>query len=507
MNIFISYPHSDATLAENLATRLKAEGHDVFWDRTSLPTGESFDDRIRDGIEQSDLFICLVSKDSLNEGKYARTELKFAQHKWPNPSGVVLPVVLDDQAIESIPAYLKAITIKRPEGDPVAEILDDVRRIARRPIRRFWQITRVLGIMLVAAVAGWFIYKGLPDDPIHLTVGMSGEFYQESSHGDVQKLSPSTAYIKLLNKAEQGREFADGESLKNLLHEDEAAPIDDKASPLPLISFRINNNSEKTIVVDRLRLDVAESRINLGPLFWSSSTARHTTQVLNAAIELGNDGWGSATNVQYNFDIVAESALAAAGNNGQRQFSKTIVDIPEGKIARVLFWNELAEFGEDIVYLRDGRHQWDDDAARDRFNRDVAALKTKIGAQTQERIFTIGELSYNLNTGERKRLLLRQQLQIEYPGPVVAPAMYAAANYEIELKNEGNNYSVERSIAHSVPPGEPEAINLRVWVEKSSFHDMTAFIKVGEEWIQASDALKLEYYRPFYSQWGKGDQE
>src|SRR3982751_3259303 len=106
MRVFISYSRTSAATAEALAVRLQAEGHEAFLDRTSLPSGESFDDRIRDAIDHSDLFICMLAQTSLDQGKYVRTELKFAQEKWPNPSGHVLPVALDDEVIKTLPAYL-----------------------------------------------------------------------------------------------------------------------------------------------------------------------------------------------------------------------------------------------------------------------------------------------------------------------------------------------------------------------------------------------------------------
>ena len=50
MRIFLSYSSVDRALAESLAATLANEGHDVFWDRSDLPGGESFDERIRESI-------------------------------------------------------------------------------------------------------------------------------------------------------------------------------------------------------------------------------------------------------------------------------------------------------------------------------------------------------------------------------------------------------------------------------------------------------------------------
>ena len=72
---------------------LRGDGYRVFRDRTSLPPGETFDARILRAIEESDLFIFLISRASISEGRYTLTELKFAEQKWEHPAGHVLPVL------------------------------------------------------------------------------------------------------------------------------------------------------------------------------------------------------------------------------------------------------------------------------------------------------------------------------------------------------------------------------------------------------------------------------
>ena len=506
MKVFISYPHTNAEMAESLATRLKAEGHEVFWDRTSLPSGESFDDRIRDGIDASDLFICLLTKASLSEGKYARTELKFAQEKWPNPSGRVLPVTLDDAAMASIPAYLKSVTIEQPEGDAVAEVAAEVRRIARRPMRRFMIATRLVIILAVITVVGWLAFRGLPGNPIRLTMGMKGAFYKESIESGTQALNAATDYTRLFERGLRGSEHVDGEKLLAALDQDETGPGDANTSPLPVLSFRIANNSGETIIVDRLRLSVRKSRIDERPLLWSSSTMRHTNSVINASFALGNDGWGPAENIRFAFDIVSESDLPGARNASARRFDQGIESVAQGRSVVAAFWDMLAAFGTEVSFLRDGPHPMENQQAMRRFDRDVAALRKAIGATGDEPIFAVGELSYTWGDGRSERLSLRQRLQIVYPGPILAPAMMATAEYEIALLPEGADYVRDRVIAHSIAPGGVEAINLRVWVEKSSFHEMTAAIRVGEKWIAAGDKLRLEHYRPIHSAWVEGEK-
>ena len=67
-SIFLSYASEQSEAATHIELSLKGDGYSVFRDRTSLPPGESFDARIRTAIEESDLFIFLISRQSVSPG-------------------------------------------------------------------------------------------------------------------------------------------------------------------------------------------------------------------------------------------------------------------------------------------------------------------------------------------------------------------------------------------------------------------------------------------------------
>jgi hypothetical protein len=131
----------------------------VFRDRTSLPPGESFDARILAAIEESDLFIFLISSESVSQGRYTLTELKFAEQKWRHPAGHVLPVLVEPVSKEAIPAFLRAVTILHPRGNVTAEVAAEVARMTAPWWRRMLQPRRlvptaafVLIILVVASM-------------------------------------------------------------------------------------------------------------------------------------------------------------------------------------------------------------------------------------------------------------------------------------------------------------------------------------------------------------------
>lgn len=136
MNIFLSYASEQAAIAESIEVALSGEGHDVFRDRSDLPSGEAYHTRIREAIAAADLFIFLVSPEAVSAGRYTLTELELARDKWPNPSGRVLPVVVVPTPRGSIPGYLNGVTSLSPVGNVPASVAAAVARLGRPAWRR-----------------------------------------------------------------------------------------------------------------------------------------------------------------------------------------------------------------------------------------------------------------------------------------------------------------------------------------------------------------------------------
>jgi len=132
VNIFLSYASPYREQADDLCCRLQAVGHEVFFDREDLPAGTSFDDRIRQAIDDAELFIFLVAPESVAQGHYTRTELKLAARKWPTPGWHVLPVMVAETPLAEVPAYLRALTLMQAEGNLTAEVVMEVQDRVRQ---------------------------------------------------------------------------------------------------------------------------------------------------------------------------------------------------------------------------------------------------------------------------------------------------------------------------------------------------------------------------------------
>ena len=71
MKVFISHAKEQADLAEKITVKLRARGHKVFFDEHTLAAGAEYDNRIRKAILGCDLFIFMISPESVRHGSYA----------------------------------------------------------------------------------------------------------------------------------------------------------------------------------------------------------------------------------------------------------------------------------------------------------------------------------------------------------------------------------------------------------------------------------------------------
>lgn len=117
MRIFLSYPSEARETVSRVNYALLAQGHDVFFDRDDLPPGHEYDAAIAGAVEESDVFVVFLTQEGAAQGRYAATELRLAEQKWPHPGGRVLPVLLQPVDFDAIPPYLRAVSVLEPRGD------------------------------------------------------------------------------------------------------------------------------------------------------------------------------------------------------------------------------------------------------------------------------------------------------------------------------------------------------------------------------------------------------
>lgn len=153
VNIFVSYPREHREIAESLAVKLRNEGHKVFYD-ADLESGEGFDSRIRREIDKCHVAILLLSPRFFDPNRYTLSELRMLREKWPAPKGRILPISIEPFEMSAVPAYIKAVQIFEPKGNLTAEIIHEVRKLARKRWRPVARMVAAILVVVVVASAG-----------------------------------------------------------------------------------------------------------------------------------------------------------------------------------------------------------------------------------------------------------------------------------------------------------------------------------------------------------------
>jgi len=150
MRIFLSYASPDREQAQSIYLALRDQGHRVFFDRADLPAGDEYHNRIREAIEDCQLFIFLVTPQALDAESYTLSELEIADKSRRK----LFPVALADIDFAKLPPSLKAVTVLRPDGNLAASVAAAVHRIATS-LKRKWlkRAAAVSGLLVLGAAA------------------------------------------------------------------------------------------------------------------------------------------------------------------------------------------------------------------------------------------------------------------------------------------------------------------------------------------------------------------
>jgi hypothetical protein len=137
--IFLSYNHPDKAAVETLKTALESIDKNItcWYDKEDIRTGAGYDKLISDNIQNANLFIPLISANSLahNTG-YVAKEWNWAEQEnmKRQKDSYALPIIIDDTTSINpvIPQWLKNISIgTAPGGKPGDDFLIQVKKMLK----------------------------------------------------------------------------------------------------------------------------------------------------------------------------------------------------------------------------------------------------------------------------------------------------------------------------------------------------------------------------------------
>jgi TIR domain len=146
LRVFISHASSDKPFAERVATALRNNAVNPWFDKEQIRVGDDVLERLGDGLRTMDLLVLIVSKRSLRS-RWVDRELKFAVRREIEERKIlILPFIIDSTQSNELPWYLHHLRAEQVPSDNrgVAAILESViakgsRRIPkteRRPHKR-----------------------------------------------------------------------------------------------------------------------------------------------------------------------------------------------------------------------------------------------------------------------------------------------------------------------------------------------------------------------------------
>jgi hypothetical protein len=299
LGVFISYASEHRPIAERIALSLRGRGYKVFLDKDDLPAGASYDDKIHQAILSSGAFIFLISPESIADGRYTLTELKFARERWPNPSRSVLPVVVAKTDLARVPDYLKAVTILEPHGNVAAEVSAAVAKLTKTINRAVFVGVACVAAIIAAALFIFYQLRGSID--VAMTLAPSSEapgtvpplatgadatlfrvVYQETHENGVAQIGYRLPYVDLVRK---------GGPVKGVRYRD--TPFQ---WSFPELSVKLANNTPKNAVLSSAVLKIASSEIAAEPIIIFED------QSMNV-IQIANEGWADVIDPVLKFSV------------------------------------------------------------------------------------------------------------------------------------------------------------------------------------------------------------
>jgi len=152
MNIFISFAKEQKEIADKLATTLNSQGHKVLYVIKNFPNASSDLDRVRKAIEKAQLFIFLVSPESIKKGSSTLSELSIARHRWRTPKDKVMAIMASSVELSTLPQFLQTLDVIKPAGELVSEVTNTLYFKYKRKKRITIASTIIAGIVLISLI-------------------------------------------------------------------------------------------------------------------------------------------------------------------------------------------------------------------------------------------------------------------------------------------------------------------------------------------------------------------
>jgi hypothetical protein len=159
MRVFLSYANADVSTAETTANVLASDDYSVFFDRQSIRSGDVFSTAIKNALEECDIFVFFVSKNSVMENSFALLELGIALQHSKTRSLRIVPVLLDSLNDVKLPPEIAHLSAVRYGAHPPTALLAYLSTTERRYRHKLYYALTLLVAAIPAAAISAFTHK------------------------------------------------------------------------------------------------------------------------------------------------------------------------------------------------------------------------------------------------------------------------------------------------------------------------------------------------------------
>ena len=272
----------------------------------------------------------------------------------------------------------------------------------------------------------------------------------------------------------------------------------------PVLDVTLVNNSENTILVNELLIDVEESYLDKNPfvIFYESG----------GEIEIEDKGWKPWKNAKFRFSLLPDNQPF----DGKYKFERTLYPSEEGM--RIPMYDYFVQSGIDyskicsssIVHERENGEipEWDSDLDSDSVSIDtlkkllypielnIEKLFDVTGEEVSRRyidpyLVLHGELIFDNNSRFKVGGTVRF-LTSEGWG---APYLECSRLVDVKLRTEGNNYTIKYPVSHYLKKGDVDRIAIQLDADKTSYHKFRVRLHNAQQIDIKTDPIDLLIFK------------
>jgi len=278
----------------------------------------------------------------------------------------------------------------------------------------------------------------------------------------------------------------------------------------PTFDVRILNNSDRSVTVKEIALEVKTSRTEHKPIVIFISAANEFGK-----LRLINEGNNKIDEIAFEFDLYLSSdklGSASPISSGHRIELKNISDV-----ATLDFRQLLGNSGVDVTFLGKEFEKENPAYPRDKPKKFKAALGPFVYSEKSEegKRFSINDtidswrdLQFQAYvSGRFKAISLYKGEQYTSKGefggaiPLTPPEGLGAGletleAFQVRLKSIGNDYLVRMPVSSYLKPFEAERFLFRVHSNQTSRHEFTVRVQLNDDEFLSSKPFKLFLFTP-----------